>query len=173
MKEAYDNSDKVPLVFNLRDGVIDLSLEEFPFTFRFGVNFSYITTSLVPDFITNHSEVCSFKAGRRPPCWTSDGKVAPSCFVEHFEGECIKQGAPASACDSAIGSVLATLMPGKTGDMCCRDITLNGLKFPKISTLCYDTQQQFTGTFRKNEASCPAGLIENGFQKTLLEWHLF
>ncbi len=69
--------------------------------------------------------------------------------------------------------MLGNLLPGKVGDMCCRDLTANGIRFPKISTLCYNTEQQFTGTFVKNEGSCPAGLIENGFQKTLLEWHLF
>jgi hypothetical protein len=150
----------------------------------------------VPDFITNHSLICSFKVNKRPPCYLSTGGLAPNCFVDQFDGLCIKRGAPLSDCDSSIvkvkssssmllklyflfgrvlikTKVIGPLLPnGKIGDMCCRDMTLNGVKFPKISTLCYSTQEQYTGTYGKNEASCPANLIENGFQKTLLEWHL-
>lgn len=149
-KEAYENSDKVPLVFQLRNGAVSLLLDQFPFVFRFALNFTYITTSIVPDFITNHSLVCPFVTNKRPPCWLSTGAVAPNCYVDQFDGPCIRRGSPLSDCDAGIVQVLGQLLPqGRIGDMCCRDMILDGVKFPKISTLCECVFEEFCFVSRR------------------------
>lgn len=173
LKEAYAEASKVPLPLHIRNAALQLQLEQFNFRFVFSHSFVYASTSLVPDFITNSSKTCAWITGMRPPCWRRDGTVMPGCFVDQFEYPCIMAGSPSSACGTTLGPLYeAVLGAGRLGDVCCRDAVADGSFLPAISTLCYNTQQERTGTFTANRGSCPADLIEAGFSQRLISWRL-
>jgi hypothetical protein len=150
---------------------LQLQLENFNFKFVFDYSFLYASTSLIPDFITDSKLTCAWKTGLRPPCWKTDGTKQGNCFVDQFDWRCIARGTPATEC-GALGPIYQTIFGNKLGDVCCRDAIANGVSLPTLSTLCYDTQQERTGSYVQNRASCPANLIERGYDQSLLSWRL-